>query len=194
MGPVSSSARMEEYQIVLDNTAKLSDRRQTTNDLFVGLNSFFLTALGFLFVQGKISNFWMPGIFVTVSIITTFINIIWLRLNLRYRDLVGLRVAYLEAIEEALQKENELAPVTLQASFNGKPHTFTVMGVHRLEAQSPLFAPGKPNAKHHGFSSLERQFIRMFIYTYIFLAVGVLALSLGVHFGLIADPGFIVSH
>ncbi len=35
----------DEYKHVIENTAKLSDRRQTINDIFVGLNSLFLTAV-----------------------------------------------------------------------------------------------------------------------------------------------------
>ena len=44
--------RIEEYKAILENHAEVSARRQRTNDIFVGLNTVFLTALGFLLAHG----------------------------------------------------------------------------------------------------------------------------------------------
>src|SRR5512135_3365539 len=38
----------QEYQMVADDTSKITDRRQTVNTLFVTINALFLTGVGYL--------------------------------------------------------------------------------------------------------------------------------------------------
>lgn len=178
------SARLEEYTAVLENTGKLSDRRQTTNDIFVGLNSLVLTALGFLFVSSakNFYNWWLPGMFLAVTLFSTVINAIWLSLNKRYRALVGIRIAYLTALEQELEQSGELRPVTVTIDKK----TVKAAGVHQLEAQSPLYAGG-PTV---GFSSLEQRIIFSFICTYFLATIIVAGLHVLVQYGYITPPNF----
>ncbi|HKD75712.1 MAG TPA: hypothetical protein VKB76_09465 [Ktedonobacterales bacterium] len=164
--------QVEEYKAILDNTAKLSDRRQTTNDVFVGLNSLILTALGFFFVSTKLSSWWATSIFATIAIFMSVINGIWLRLNARYRDLVGIRISYLTAIEGKLASAFQTKEVTV-LDAKGKPQKEVVQGVHQLENRTFLYKGG---AKI-GFSSLERALIWVFIGTYYVLAAAVATLT-----------------
>jgi hypothetical protein len=46
--------RMGEYQAILEHHAQLSTRRQHTNDMYIGINTVFLTALGVLLVQSHL--------------------------------------------------------------------------------------------------------------------------------------------
>jgi fatty acid desaturase len=165
--------QVEEYKAILDNTARLSDRRQTTNDVFVGLNSLILTALGFFFVSTKLSSWWTTAVFATIAIFTTVINSIWLRLNGRYRDLVGIRISYLTALENKLVNDKILQEKSVTFIDSRGKQTTTVAGVHVLENSTNLYRGGPKS----GFSSLERALIWVFMGTYYLLAVVVAALT-----------------
>ncbi len=164
--------QVEEYKAVLDNTAKLSDRRQTTNDVFVGLNSLILTALGFFFISTPLTNWWATSVFAIIAVFMSVINGIWLRLNARYRDLVGIRINYLTALEGRLEGAFQKKVVTI---LNARKETqkIEVSGVHQLENQTYLYAGGSKV----GFSSLERALIWVFMSTYYLLAAVVAVLT-----------------
>lgn len=98
-----------EYQMVAEDTAKITDRRQTVNTLFVTINTIFLTAVGFLlytFFQtngdGSHIVFFALG-FLSIAIITTIFNRSWLRLSEQSRKLIDLRIRYLEQLEAFLR-------------------------------------------------------------------------------------------
>lgn len=186
----SSSSRMAEYIAVLDNTAKLSDRRQTTNDVFVGLNSLFLTALGFLFVSTHLTTWWTTAAFLAVAIFTTIINNIWLRLNHRYKTLVGIRISYLTAIESGFHEEGlkELSVVYPDRKGNPINPPAKVYGVHQLEGQTYVYQGG-PKV---GFSALERSLILVIIATYYILTAVVGTLTYLVTYHII--PGIDLIH
>ncbi|HEX9037829.1 MAG TPA: hypothetical protein VF808_12660 [Ktedonobacterales bacterium] len=99
----------QEYQFVAEDTAKLSDRRQTVNTLFVSINALFLTGVGYLiysFVQqrsGGTTLFYYALGFLAIAIITSIINRSWLRQSEQSKNLINLRIRYLERLEGYLR-------------------------------------------------------------------------------------------
>jgi hypothetical protein len=169
------------YVAVLDNTAKTSERRQTTNDIFVGINSLILTALGFLFVTSHLRAWWTTSAFVLVTLLTFIANILWIRLLNRYNNLLKLRYAYLEGLEHAIEQEGHYQPMRVMISVDrkGQPLSLdTGVGIYSLEA--------KMNKEYREFlkfgsARLEGYLAYFFIGTYaIFtIAVGILTYLVG---------------
>src|SRR5215469_13331268 len=97
-----SDPRFQYYLALIQDTTKLSDRRQTANDLFVGLNVVIFTGMGALFYGSHLRTWWVTIIYAAVSALAIFLNITWLRLNGRYRRLINLRINYMAQLETEL--------------------------------------------------------------------------------------------
>lgn len=52
----ATDLQFREYLAVADDTAKLSDRRQTVSDLFVGINRLFLAATGYVAISSQLKT------------------------------------------------------------------------------------------------------------------------------------------
>lgn len=163
---MADETMFKEYLAVAADTAKLSDRRQTVSDLFLGINSLFLAAAGFVAISSHLTSWWAAIIVGAITCITIIFNIIWLRLIGRYRTLISLRIRYLEALETALQAEGTFSQVAI-LSEDGKQSIPVKRGVYLVEQDSSLYRKG---AKV-GFYRLERALVRTFIAAYIILAV-----------------------
>src|SRR5436190_24058694 len=90
--------RMEEYRAILEHHAQLSTRRQHTNDVYIGLNTVFLTALGVLLLQSHLDNWWVFAVVSAMTIIILPINVTWRAALLRYGRTLAYRYDYLREI------------------------------------------------------------------------------------------------
>lgn len=162
----------KEYLAVAEDTAKLSDRRQTVGDLFLGINSLFLAAAGFVAISGHLTSWWSVIICGAITIITLLINSIWFRLIGRYRNLINLRIHYLQALERRLQETGMFTSVSM--TFEGSKERIPIArGIYLIENTFTLYKKG-PKV---GFYRLERQLVVVFMFAYILLAVAVAILS-----------------
>lgn len=106
----SATFAFQEYLAVMEDTAKITDRRQTVNTLFVTINALFLTGVGYLlYVFFQANHGSQPIIlytfgFLAIAVITTVINDAWLNLSESSRRLIDLRIRYLEALENHLRE------------------------------------------------------------------------------------------
>jgi len=92
--------RMEEYQAILEHHAQLSARRQHTNDVYIGLNTVFLTAIGLLLLQSHLDTWWIFAVVSAITIIVLPINVTWRLALLRYGKTIAARYDYLREIEQ----------------------------------------------------------------------------------------------
>ena len=169
---LSDDTLFKEYLSLAEDTAKLSDRRQTVGDLFLGINSLFLAAAGFVAISGHLVSWWAVIICGTIAMITLLINSIWFRLIGRYRNLINLRIHYLQALERRLQEIGMFNAISM--TFEGSKEATPVMrGIYLIEN---TFAQYKKGPKV-GFYRLERQLVVVFIFAYILLAVAVAVLT-----------------
>lgn len=104
-----ASLAFDEYKLVAEDTARISDRRQTVNTLFVSINALFLTGVGYLLYKygqsygdGLHLTFFTAG-FLVIAVLTRMINRSWLRLSDQYSKLINLRIRYLEKLEAFLR-------------------------------------------------------------------------------------------
>jgi hypothetical protein len=90
--------RIGEYQAVLDNLAWYASRRKMTNNVFVGLNSLFLTALAVLLTTAGMT--WATaGIMTAGTLAILPINLTWFAGLRRYDYGVRPRLQYAQEIE-----------------------------------------------------------------------------------------------
>jgi hypothetical protein len=165
---LASTPQFQYYLALMEDTTKLSDRRQTTNDLFVGLNVVFFTGMGALFYASHLKTWWVTGLFAAITAIAFFLNFTWIRLINRYSRLVGLRILYMHQLESALQSQGIF--VADPPSAPGQPGVMPGMGIgiytqeyRRLYTKDSQF----------GFSRLERGLIVIFMVAYVLATIGV---------------------
>lgn len=93
-----SSDLLEQYKLYVNSAEKISDRRQKTNEFFLGLNTALLTALGFIY--GKIENSDIVMILMLIAGIS--ICYFWYRIIRSYKGLNGGKFDIIHLIEKKL--------------------------------------------------------------------------------------------
>jgi hypothetical protein len=157
--------RIEEYQAILENHAQLSARRQHVNDVYVSLNTIFLTALGILLLQSHLDSWWIFVVVSTVTFIIMPINIAWRAALRRYGNRLAVRYDYLREIEQEFRTRR------------GKVANQPEVGLFLRLKETGLHQSKKSN------THIEMQLALYFIYLYpiISLVVGVLVYLVEAH-------------
>jgi hypothetical protein len=183
-----SDPRFQYYLTLIEDTTKLSDRRQTANDLFVGLNVVIFTGMGVLFYGSHLRSWWVTGVFAAISILALLLNITWLRLNARYRRLVRLRIEYMTQLETELNAQAIFAQFPERSGKQAKKQPVQALSADAPEQMAqgntpPLtHRPGIFAAEYErlyyqgsqvGFSTLERTLILIFMVAYVLATLGV---------------------
>jgi hypothetical protein len=169
---LTSTPRLQYYLALMEDTTKLSDRRQTTNDLFVGLNVVFFTGMGALFYASHLKSWWVTGLFAAITMIALFLNFTWIRLINRYSRVVGLRIGYMHQLEAALQSQGIFVADPPGALGQPAPVSAIGTGIYTLEFQR-LYKKDM----QFGFSRLERGLIVIFMIAYVLATLGVAAVT-----------------
>lgn len=172
---------VDQYEQVIEDTAKLSDRRQTVNNLYLSANSLLLGGIALL-AQGGIKTIFPVALIVLISVVGDVLCYDWRRLVETYRRLVGLRVTILKEIETTdTFKAAGCIPVyhredaLYQRDKDGK----TVDG-----EKKPVF----------GFSRIERNLPVTFGVVYLLVIIGTAALHWGVVVAQFAQWGIALPH
>lgn len=101
--------RIGEYTAVLENLVQLSLRRQNTNNIFVGLNTVFLTGLGILLFSTRLASWWVVGATAAITLAILPLNVTWRTAIKRYKAGISVRKVYLQEIEEEFRKRRGTA-------------------------------------------------------------------------------------
>jgi hypothetical protein len=91
---------LEQYKIYINAAEKISDRRQKTNEFFLGLNTALVTLLGFLIT--KSGNAELPYILGLASIAGAVMCYLWYRILRSYKGLNSGKFKVIHAIEARL--------------------------------------------------------------------------------------------
>lgn len=91
---------LEQYKLFVCLTDKTSERRLSTNNFFLALNSALITAMGLAFPQlrEKVGDKW----FILVSLLGMVLCVCWYHLIRSYRCLNEGRFAVIHEIEKSL--------------------------------------------------------------------------------------------
>ena len=167
---MAKDVAFKEYQLLMEGTDKITDRRQTVNTLFVSINALFLTGVGYLLLQSFQSvkhSLWFIVGFLVIAILMNVINSTWLDLSESNRRLVDLRIRYMKQLEKHL-REVSVFPVVVVPLKSDEvrvkdQHTETTRGTYTVE--DVLY---NPDAKHQplGFSRAEQRIGRTFTIAY----------------------------
>lgn len=101
---------MEEYRAILEDTARLGERRQRTNDVYLAINTALLSGIGLLVVSTRFTSWWTVTLLGFISLLTIPLNLTWRQLLGTYRRLLGARYEILVKLEH-------------RAEFTGKLYT-----------------------------------------------------------------------
>jgi hypothetical protein len=139
----------EQYQLFVEETARISDRRHSTSNLFLSVNSVLVGAVALLIQQsgGKGGSFLLFLAFLLVAA-GSVLCILWMQFLLKYAKRLRKRFTYLSNLE----RDN---PSLLLRVFSNK----------ELSSES--------------FSHLEARIPIVFLATYIVAVVGTLAIIFG---------------
>src|SRR5262249_10555449 len=133
-----SSNDFKVYKLFVHDTARLSDRRQTMNNIYLSVNSVLLGTLAILAQQSKLESLVLLVVEVFVGAAGILIAGQWLQLINKYRKLFQVRYALLRKLEDSS---------TFSASVK----------VYQEESKEP---------RTYGFSDIERHLPRIFLALY----------------------------
>jgi len=134
----------EEYELLAEDTARLSDRRHNTNSLYLTANPVLLGASAILLQQSGLKDTLSLSLVLRVAVAGAFICVSWLRLIAGYRREARRRFSLLQEIE------------------------------NRADFEWPVKIYAKTSANGRGFSGLEASIPTMFLITYVlFVTVSV---------------------
>jgi hypothetical protein len=136
----------EQYRLFVEETARISDRRHSTSNLFLSVNSVLVGAVALLIQQsgGKGSALLIFLAFLLVAA-GSVLCILWLQLLLKYARRLQQRFIYLSKLEQ-------MNPSLLLSVFSNK----------ELRTES--------------FSHLEARIPVVFLVTYVVAVVGTLTI------------------
>ena len=92
--------KFEEYKRLVEDTARITDRRQTTSNIYVTVNSLLLAAIGLLIKDLGVQGTWTLLLPLPLVIAGIAVSLWWRRLIQSYKALVGLRIHTLREMEE----------------------------------------------------------------------------------------------
>lgn len=171
----------KEYELLVENTAKVSDNRQALSSLYISVVNFgFLTGAGYLvlqFFQRDVTLETLVGGLFAIAVLITAINQTWLRLSEQNRKLLNLRLRYLVELEKHLAQSSIFPPVEIklrpeEIGSDGKD-TFSGRGTYTIE--KILYPPDAKSAAF-GFSQAEERIGNIFLMTH-WLAFSIAAIA-----------------
>ncbi len=146
--------KFEEYRLFIEDTARLTERRQQVTNTYIAVHSALLGLLTFL-AERTWTGPWIQTVLLFPLIAAGIAaSRYWLALIETYRTLIDFRFEQLEAMErsEALQG---------------------VHGMYTKEAER--FFRHAPPQQRLGFSRIEKQLPRLFLGLYVLYGVAALA-------------------
>jgi hypothetical protein len=145
--PPKKSKIFKQYDLLVEDTARLSDRRQTVSNIYLSANALLASGIALLALQATPKNLPAYALFLIVLIVFggTVLCLGWRRLIESYRELVGLRINMLKEIEERAEfkdlglidtyhQEDALYDPVKRKELGKKP----IFGFSRIESRLPV--------------------------------------------------------
>ena len=105
---MSAYSRYDEYKMLIEDTARFTDRRQNTSTLYTSINTIFLAALSII-----ISDFGALDIYEALASLVMIVagiltSISWRTYILNYKKLISLRFDVLKEMEQSEGMEDSV--------------------------------------------------------------------------------------
>lgn len=133
--------KFEEYKFFVDDTARFTERRQTVSNIYVGVNSLLLAAIGLLIKDIATRGLWTLLLPLPLTAAGVIVCLWWQQLIRKYKELVRLRIRTLRGMEDQMPEsskmyhiEDELYP----RDENGEMIPGKGLNFSDLEARLPI--------------------------------------------------------
>ena len=143
--------KLEEYKLIIDDTARFTDRRQNTTNTYITVNSIILAALAFLVKDAGADDIWKILLPIPLILAGFVVAIFWRQLIMKYKRLVGVRMDVL------LEMENSIKLSGLEK-------------IYHVEEEK-LYPRDETREKTSGFSDLEVFLPNTFAAIYIIFGI-----------------------
>src|SRR5438132_598451 len=94
--------KFEEYKLFIEDTARFSERRQLVTNIYIAVNGAIATLATFILKDAGIQDWKILVATLPLLIVGGVVCLLWYRLLLSYKILVGFRMQELEAMEEEI--------------------------------------------------------------------------------------------
>jgi hypothetical protein len=153
---MSAFDKFDEYKFFIEDTARLSERRQKVGSTYVAVNSIILSAIAFLVKDSGLTGRWQLLVVIPLLIAGMTICLSWRQLILNYKKLVNLRIDGLRAMEK-------------MPEMGGNSKMY-----HAEDELYPRSSQGERKRRRGlNFSDLERQLPGVFLALYSIFLVGI---------------------
>lgn len=132
----------QQYKLLVQDTARLSDRRQTANTPYLSANSLLLGGIALLVEQSQLKNTSHVFLVALVVIAGTFLCVDWRRMIGNYRKLINLRIELLKEIELGEGFPGPIKTYMREETLYPAAHKKRSFGFTRMEANLPLVFGG----------------------------------------------------
>jgi hypothetical protein len=154
--------KFEEYKFFIEDTARLTERRQTVTNIYVAVNTVLLSAVALLVKDAGLQRWIVAAATIMLLAAGIAICLFWHQLILRYKKLVGLRLTELRKMEDL----PEMAGCQRMYHVEDKLYPRDAQG-------NMLKTKGRMD-----FSDLERQLPNVFIALYAVFLIGIVIATL----------------
>jgi hypothetical protein len=161
-----------QYELIVKDTARLSDRRQTINNLYLSANSLLLGGSAILVQQGILNNGFPILLIFPLVLAGGFLCVDWWRLLRNYRKLLELRYVLLREIEA-------------RDDFPGPIATYV--------REEKLYSTD-PRKSRFGFTRVELNLPWIFIALYILIVIGTIVVKYSVIVSQFSQWGISLPH
>jgi len=104
VGPIAEHvvlSRKDHYKILIEDARALGDRRETINDLFIGLVTLLLGAQGYLLINSKDSDLHTSVYITCIGLFGAYLCRVWNNVLEGYRTLLNFRYHVLKEWERS---------------------------------------------------------------------------------------------
>lgn len=135
-----SQVLFEEYKLFVEDTARLSERRQTAANTYVTVNGAIIGFITYLVASADLNSWWFSLAVAPIVVAGFMVCVFWRQSIQKYKVLINLRFKVLREIEEQIEgssrvihREDELYPQNL----GGKDHQNKSLNISDLESRLP---------------------------------------------------------
>lgn len=100
--------KFEEYKFFVDDTARFTERRQTVSNIYVGVNSLLLVAIGLLIKDLGARGLWILLLPLPLIVAGIVVCLWWRQLIFKYKELVRLRIRTLRGMEDKMLESEKM--------------------------------------------------------------------------------------
>ena len=148
-----SQVLFEEYKLFIEDTARLSERRQTAANTYVTVNGAIIGFITYLVASADLNSWWFSLAVAPIVVAAFMVCVFWRQSIQKYKALINLRFKVLREIEEKIEGSSKV--------------------IHREDELYPQnLGSNKRNIKSLNISDLESRLPTLFSALYLILGLG----------------------